>query len=158
MKIPLLVVFVALLSACSAPPWKREGGAVPARSSPPWDPAPPAAVVQTPGQKRNADAATDKYFKGMIRTLTEIDDRKTSPEIVAKAALSANLRLLRERIRAEGAHIAAVSEPVAVALQQRLRRTPTAADVFDATYMVIWTREEKPTPLPNPSSIPPRLL
>ena len=70
MKIPLRVVFVALLSACSAPSRKREGGAVPAKSSPPWDPAPPAAAVQPLEEKRNADAASDKDFKAMVLATT----------------------------------------------------------------------------------------
>ena len=73
MKIPLLMVFVALLSACSAPSRKPEGGAVPAKSSPPWDPAPPAAAVQPLEEKRNADAAADKYFKAKILATTAWD-------------------------------------------------------------------------------------
>ena len=122
------------------------GSALP--STPKKDPF--AVGEPTAEQEAQAKAATDRYFAALRDTILEIDDGTTSPDVIARAAVNSNLSLLREKARAQTAHIAASSWLGADVASKGLARLPEQRDIDWGVTLVLKLRQKR-TPSSSPA-------
>jgi len=141
MKISLAVVAIALaLSGCETNPKKYNYLPV---SEPVY--TPPAIKDPTEKQKKASKLASDEYFDALLKTIIEIDDGNTSPEVIAKVAVGKNIELLRKMDEAKTVHISESSYLAKKSVKKMIYNLPSSSDINLATYMVLSVRKDKNT-------------
>ena len=103
---------------------------------------PSGVRVQTPSEKEAARLATRKYLLALHASIRELDDMSTSPDVIARAAVGANLDLLRSKMRAKTIQF----EEYALgrdSMARALARAPTQSDIDLAVYSVLKIRQQR---------------
>ncbi|MES2920078.1 MAG: hypothetical protein V4819_00930 [Verrucomicrobiota bacterium] len=101
----------------------------------------PFTIKPTPEQQAKAEAATDAYFRAMRKTIVELDDGRTSPDVIGRAAVSQNIILLREKVVAQSIHFKEESWIGEEVVNEKLAKLPESGDFDMATSMVLKLRQ-----------------
>jgi|GEM_PF-6661210 len=97
----------------------------------------------TPEQEQNAKLMSEVYYTALAKTISQIDDLSSPPEVIARAAVSANHILLVKQMEAHLVHLIEASPTSAKAVRLRLAQLPSEMDINDALYMVMRIRAGK---------------
>ena len=117
----------------------------PSESSPPKK-DPFAVKEPTADQEARSKAAIGRYFGALRNSILEIDDGTTSPDVIARAAVNSNLGLLREKVRAQTAHITESSWLGADIASKALEKLPEQSDIDWGVTLVLKLRQMRTTP------------
>lgn len=94
----------------------------------------------TPEDKALEETKMLAYYTGLVRSIKSLDDSSTAADVVAKAAISENIKELREWKGAQLANVARTNEYGARKVDQALNQLPSEGLLNEATSLVLRNR------------------
>ena len=95
----------------------------------------------TPQDLALADERSRLYYRGLIKSIRELDDGISPADAIASAAVSENIDELRSWKRAEMAHLARPSEWTRQRVEQGILSLPSKSLLDEATSIVLRHRK-----------------
>ena len=91
----------------------------------------------SPEEKAITETKMVAYYSGLVRSIKALDDGSSAADVIAKAAVSDNIRQLREWKEAQVANVTRTNEYGARTAEQMLNELPSEGILNEATSLVL---------------------